>query len=387
MLDPTNTIFRSKEICFFLLIMLYFFVKHKYNYNKIDRRTTTVLIILFFINTFSLVFGEFMNFKFDYSITLDSFKTFVFFAVLYFVRDVKIESLVDKIIIPSVLVSLITISIFSFLFLLPISAIEIIPYDLTFNHTMMIGGKEILGININQVFYKTSPILVLTFSIVFSRALNVLDKRKKNLLFSLLIFVAIIMSGTRANLFSALLILIALSLFKMSKSNMGRVAVYPLLLVFIIFSFIMTTKLLKQKDDYSIEVKSGHIESMKLLVKEHPLILIFGQGPGSFYYSSGIKKEITLSELSYLEIIRNYGIISGSFIIILFLFPFYIIRKNRIKNSFPFIIGYIAYLFIGGTNPLLLSSTGILVLAVAYSYAYNQNLVKSEKNSNIISSL
>lgn len=385
--DPTNTLLKLKEVCFASLLALYFIIKYRNKDLRFDKSVIILLFVVFFINTFCFVLGELRAFRFDYSRVIESYKTFLFFAVLFFVKDPKIESLIEKLIFPSVFISIITIVIFSIIINLSVADFENYPLDLTLNGTIMYGGRNFLGINFSQVFYKSSPVLVLSLAFVYDQAINMPKKRLLNILYTLLFLTALIMSGTRANMFSGILIILSISVVKMSKSKIGRLAFYPLSILLLFFFFVMTNKLMSQKDDHSIEVKMGHYESIMNLFSEHPSVLFVGQGPGAYFYSSGLKEEISLSELTYLEIARKYGLFFGGIIFAIFLVPLYVIRKKRLKNSFPFIVGYIAYLFIGGTNPLLLSSTGILVLAIAYSYAYNRNFKKSEKNCNSLSNL
>ena len=57
----------------------------------------------------------------------------------------------------------------------------------------------------------------------------------------------------------------------------------------------------------------------------------------------------------------------------IYLYPVSVIWKNRLRLKYAYSIigGYILYLLIAGTNPLLVNSTGMLALLVVYSYAYN----------------
>ena len=98
--------------------------------------------------------------------------------------------------------------------------------------------------------------------------------------------------------------------------------------------------------------------------KLHYNEFLFGSGIGSGFYSSGRDQIVYTTELTYLEIIRLYGIVVVSSMIIILIYP---LKKlmNTGKNEWLF-ISYLAYLFVGGTNPLIIGSTGALVIILTY---------------------
>jgi hypothetical protein len=237
--------------------------------------------------------------------------------------------------------------------------------------------RTFLGHHFTMFFYKTSPILVIPFAVFLHRSLNN-QQRKRNLFISFLLGVALILSGTRANMFSVILIVIFLVIHQMYKSRFWRPLSFCLLfLLFLLVPFVVAH--LFQDVTESNIIKSNHVNSIVSLFREHPLVLLVGQGPGSIYYTTGVGEYTAQSEVSYLEIIRMFGLVMGSIIIFCFFLPLIIAykRKNKIPEFFPLFISYLAYLCIGATNPLLFSSTGILALASAYSFA-----LKEKKDEN-----
>ena len=86
------------------------------------------------------------------------------------------------------------------------------------------------------------------------------------------------------------------------------------------------------------------------------------------FYSSGFLRVTNLTEWTYLELIRYFGILA---LVIIYIFyrPLVNLWKNFQNNlSYTLFWAYLAYLLIAGTNPLLLSSTGMVVLLIVYSY-------------------
>jgi hypothetical protein len=88
--------------------------------------------------------------------------------------------------------------------------------------------------------------------------------------------------------------------------------------------------------------------------------LLFGQGLGAYYFWESRGYSFYITELTYLELIRNFGLFFGLFFISLLFFPFFYGRGERNK---PFLIGYAFYLFIAIFNPLIFSSVGLIFLA------------------------
>ena len=121
-----------------------------------------------------------------------------------------------------------------------------------------------------------------------------------------------------------------------------------------------------EKGEASNAVKFGRLAYYWNLFDLHPEYLFIGQGPATlFYCDKGLTDQ---TEWTYLDLIRNYGLLSLA-ILCVFFYP--LVRLFRHRRD-PFTQGvlftYVVYLLIAGTNPLLLSSTGMLMILSAYSY-------------------
>ena len=102
-----------------------------------------------------------------------------------------------------------------------------------------------------------------------------------------------------------------------------------------------------------------------------PKTLLFGQGLGSYFYSSGFGTETSITELTYLEFIRNFGLIIAIIYYGLLLYPIRKLRNQTFKEMHFLILAYVAYLMICVSNPLLVSSSGMLVLAIVISKVFS----------------
>jgi hypothetical protein len=107
-----------------------------------------------------------------------------------------------------------------------------------------------------------------------------------------------------------------------------------------------------------------------------PSNLVFGKGLGSYEYWSGRGYKFD-TELTYLEIIRNFGLLLGGLMILLLIYPivyaFILHRSYKEKNI---VLAYAAYLVMSMSNPLLFSSMGILILGlvIANIFIYDADI-------------
>ena len=71
-----------------------------------------------------------------------------------------------------------------------------------------------------------------------------------------------------------------------------------------------------------------------------------------------------MTELTYLEILRSYGLFGAVFVLALLSYPFRVLARREYHESHYVLLAYLCYLIICVSNPLLFSSSGMLVLAL-----------------------
>ncbi len=117
------------------------------------------------------------------------------------------------------------------------------------------------------------------------------------------------------------------------------------------------------------------MESEWELFLTNPIRTFFiGFGPGSMFYTKGWRRYTSQTELSYMELIRNFGFVGALGILCVFAYPFFLLFKNKSYNlmlKISLAWGYLAYLFIAGTNPFLNCATGYLTVSIFYYIANN----------------
>jgi hypothetical protein len=232
--------------------------------------------------------------------------------------------------------------------------------------------RNFYGVNLSMFYFQTSALLVFPLSYY---TYYVFDRRKNRgacLFFALLFFFTLILSGTRANIGISVLILLAIIFYRL----MGLRSKIPLLaFCFSIFMaiFLFVSTLDFSEKDSSLQTRSGHIDSYKDLFNSDPQYLLLGQGVGSMFYTSGFGKAVPQTEFTYFEFIRMLGIPLTLIVLFLLLYPvYYLIKTFSDHKRLDIVIGYSGYLIIAGSNPLIISSTGMVAIMTAYSFINRQ---------------
>lgn len=223
------------------------------------------------------------------------------------------------------------------------------------------------GIPVMQLFYKAVPVLVISLSYFLFKLFKQNSHYKfLDITISLGIGITLILSGTRANIIAVILVTISyLYWFLYNKSKRGFLFFNIILIICLIIAIPYIFNIFFDPNETSNSVKLGHTQSYMEIFNKYPFQFLFGEGFGSEFFSKGVNNYVQVTELTYLEIIRVFGIFVSLIFFVILLLPVII---EIIRKDFDYLfIGYVVYLFVSGTNPLLLSSTGMIVLVLVYS--------------------
>jgi hypothetical protein len=109
--------------------------------------------------------------------------------------------------------------------------------------------------------------------------------------------------------------------------------------------------------------------------------LLIGQGLGAKFFVSGRGGYYSIVELTYVELIRNYGLLFSVPYFVLLAFPFIMYRAYR--NQWYLLIAYASYLLMSAGNPLIFSSNGMMVLSIVLCKAFKSvpldNIIPNSK--------
>lgn len=361
-LDPTNALFHLKEIVYMGVLSLYFFCLRK----KIDVKMLTAILLIFIFFSSSLLYGTIGQNDIDYTFSFGILKSFVFLGILLVIAESDNINVMKVLSNSCLIVSIITFIVYMIVLFYPELAIPIDAFFFQKGELIKMSLRSFLGFEVVSVYYKTAAISVIPLSYWYAKYVE--SRQKKHLLLVAIFALTLWCSGTRANMLSAILLLALFFLSNLKKTKFG-IFLFSVLSMAAMCALFLLLDAIFHDQEHSIETKAGHLTSLMNVLLGDLGGFLWGQGAGSLYYSVGSESIIPLSEITYLEILRMFGIFGGSFLIFFYFFPLYLMVKNKPRNYKYIFWGYLAYLFIGGTNPLLISSTGILVLFVAYYYS------------------
>lgn len=222
-----------------------------------------------------------------------------------------------------------------------------------------IGQRTFGSVTMPMIYYKSAPLLVLALGLALHR---------ERYLLSAVFCVALFLSGTRANMAFALFLPLCYLFFRLGGTRRLALIATCLFLAVLIFPFILQNFLNPAED--SNHIKIAHMASYLDFFDSNLLVVFVGAGIGALFYSGGFDAVVFHTELVYLDLLRYFG---GVFLLV-FLF-FLLIPSLRIYQSGAKIVavGYVGYLIISATNPLLISSTGMLAVTIAYLYAFKRS--------------
>jgi hypothetical protein len=372
-LDPANKLLGLKAYLLLPLIFAGYYRSVLYgNQNKVCPALLiypSLYYIAITIGSFSMILG---SVKFDSDFYQNYWTFGITLILISFASSGFRKTVVNALLSAGIIISLLTIGTFVYLrtFINDAVSFDLALTALGLSDTFIIYRREVLGITTIMAYHKSSSILIilLAYLLVKKEYLS-----KSSISLALLFTVTLFLSGTRANMLAAFLIWNVFIVFRMHYFR-KREALY-----FIIFagSFIFFAGLIYViivGADNSSLMKMGHFTSILKCVTENSQFLLFGMGPGSLYYSEGYGELTALSELTFLEFLRMFGLIGSFFIFFLFLYPMrkFLYGPIELRDKY-FLLCYLAFFFVGSTNPLLIGNLGACVLLITESVTMRIN--------------
>lgn len=358
--DPTGAILGIKEILFaFLLICsLPWLCKQ-----KVSKSILFFLLICLSVPMYGIVVAVLKDNFIDTAYAWGHWKSFLFLLIFIFLMHIEFNKILKIMFINGSLIALCTVCIF---------VIAQINQDLfstiydqsVENSNIIISRRIYYGISILGVYFKTGPFML--FSYVYSLYFY---NGRWNKLFIILNLSALLMAGSRVPMLMALF----LSLMYLYDRFKGNRYIKYILFFFFLSSFsFLTYKLATEKGEPSNDIKFNDFNSyiQTIFSGSTPLV---GDGLGSVFFARGRNVMMSNSEQTYMDIFHIYGFIIGGILILAVFYPViyfggskyrYILKYRR------FMLAYALYMILAGTNPLLISSTGMLVWAIGLTFVY-----------------
>lgn len=355
-LDPTGFHSRLKDLLFVILVIygVIYCLKCRHYLAGINRITFLSFIII-------PIWGMFIAFITDnltntpYAIS--QFRSMLYISIFFFVVTMKLNVLLKVIWINGIIMSSVTLLLFFLSQLGGVFLAAIYDYCNASENYMMAYNRNFLGYSINGLFYKSGSL------IIFSFIYNLYQyKGLFKIFFSVILFLSLMVAGSRTPMLVQTLILLV---YLYDKNIIGKFLTRMSAMVLIGMLVMVTYLLATQEGEKSNEVKYENYESYldDIGEKGH---MVWGAGLGSEFYAKGRGVKLSYSELSYLDIIRMYGFPIGFYFIFLFFAPCFWLWKYFSRSIFikRYCLGYVLFLILSGTNPLLLGSIGLTALSI-----------------------
>lgn len=217
--------------------------------------------------------------------------------------------------------------------------------------------RELAGVVVPMIHFGSAPILFLAVVIGSGHMLK-RGGNFKDLSLLLFFLTAIALSSSRANIILSVIYIIVIFFIKSGwvfKFISSLIILYACNIgwQFILMNFSSV--------DGSNFVKIGHF--LGFVEQFSWTHLVLGDGLASYYFSPGLNKLVSHTEITILDQIRYFGVVSvvilyGSLVVPGILLAF----KLKDFNYNMKLIGFIMYLIMSLTNPVLFNSFGNLVI-------------------------
>jgi hypothetical protein len=229
--------------------------------------------------------------------------------------------------------------------------------------------------NFIRIFLKNSVYCMMTSLatlIVYFRL-----KNKTLIIISILNMIPVILSFTRGMWIAYLLTLVIYLFenfisFKTLKINKK---ILKICIIFFLILFILGNQEIVKERFLSIfssnEIGNNiKVNQIKYTMQIFENNIIFGAGAG-YEYNDPRGKGYAI-ELTYNDCLAKYGVVGFLILFLFLLYPLiygFILARNKLKKNslvYASFYAYVALLIVGGTNPFLLSSLGMLTVSMIY---------------------
>jgi hypothetical protein len=225
-------------------------------------------------------------------------------------------------------------------------------------------------IELLQVYLVTSPLLLFSFAYYFHRAMTGEDRQRQAVFWGLvgLSLAGILVGGTRNNILGGLLL--PFLLWPLYTRNVTRsFIVSGVLLSICALVFVAQLRAFFDLHEAANNFKLELLRDYREMFVSDPVTLWFGRGLGAHQYWGARRGDFYISELTYLEMVRNFGLIGAIAMMTLLLAPIPLAFATGSQRQRALALSYGLYLVMCATNPNLFSSMGILILSILLANA------------------
>lgn len=278
-----------------------------------------------------------------------------------------------------VCISVLTIVIY-YIFILNPSLMTSISSFMDQHNMGFFGNKNIEGIFFPNVYFKS--VLFIDFAFVIS----VYENKR---ILSLILFVGILLSFSRSATLCAILSFFLLKgkIFRIYGDkllfNRSRVIILVALLLLVVCAIMYWVERLDVFFDYFINALTGksettivriqHFESIVKLFQDNPFYLIFGQGLGTTFYTTGFGYFTDNVEIDHINTIRKFGLVWSTLFYLFIFWEINSLGRSIKKDDRVLGLAYLLTFILVGTNPLLINPLFLILTIIVYKYIIYKN--------------
>ena len=355
-IDPTGFHSRLKDLLFVVLVVygVIYCLKRQQYLASINRITFLSFLL---IPLWGMFIAYVTNSLTEDSYAMSQIRSMLYIFIFFFVVTMRLDILLKMVWVNGIILAILTLVLFFLSELGGVFLAAIYDYCNVSGNYMMAYNRDFLGFSVNGLYYKTGSL------IIFSYIYNLYQyKGPFKLVLSVILYLSLMVAGSRTPmLVQTMILLVYLYDRNIIGKFMTRVATVAFLGMLVMLTYLLAT----QENEGSNETKYENYESYvdDMSEKGH---LIWGAGLGSEFYAKGRGVKLAYSELSYMDVIRMYGIPVGGCMIFLFFAPCFWLWKYYSRSLFlkRYCLGYALFLVLSGTNPLLLGSVGLTALTL-----------------------
>ncbi len=373
--DPADRIFKLKMPLFIIIfaLALFDFIFNK----KIIRKEIFVICTVFIgMTLMSIMIGSILKIDFNSSFAISKIKS-IMGLFLIFVFAIYEDDFI-KLFVQVLNILIVVIIILFFIDALGFASLRDWLYD--FGNKMQsftINHRMYGDVNFASIYFHSSPYLVLSVGYYANRLCNeiVANKEKKlndriivSCFWSIITVLAMFLTGTRNNMFFSLIIIMAIIFYK-SKNKLAVFYIYLALLLMLLMLFGDVIFGMLDFTESSNNTKIQTIYEYNEFFNQNQIVLLLGQGIGGSIYSKVRGGYVEITELTYLDIIRWWGVFGGIFVIALMFLPIVYIYIAKKTDYNWLIFAYGAFLIMIALNPFFFNSVGMLLYALVFEQA------------------
>jgi hypothetical protein len=364
LLDPADLIFHLKVPAFIAVVLIWFYrrglAKATVSYSTWAIAIAAALILPLICTVIGI--SNFDVHSSDAPLAL--LKSFLFLLITPIIvsEDIDLASLVSRLI---AVVAVLTLAMVVIGVLAPPVFLLLYEFTMAKQNAILTESRHVLGMGIGQFYYKTAALMIFSLAYYYYRLVQPATRRLSALCMVLLFAAAVLFSGARANILAALFVIGVISLIAIKRRSGWPATLLTCVVGLTLLAVTVLPKAFSVKES-SNAIKAGHFHSYLDEFENHRTALLWGEGAETGFYSQGFEDWTTVTELTYLEMVRIFGIPMT----LLYCGGLLWIGVRLLKAaSWPVAIAYLSYLAISGSNPLLISSTGLLVVCAGWKEA------------------